>query len=338
MVEINFIKANKGDSFLIRHEDSSIIIDGGTGGVYRTELKKKLKELTKIDLVVITHIDDDHIAGVINLLNDNRNNSKIKRVFFNSGSTLGESIIEEREVSLDEPIEEKSYKQGRTLEQKLLELKIWEREKIIHGMEDIEIENIKIKVLAPFKEDLEILNNNWDEEMERYADEIKSNELKSGESKIDYKNIDELINSPENMSTTDINKTSIVLLIEVENKKMLFAGDTSEENLKKSLINLGYSKENPIKLDLFKIPHHGSKNNISKGLIEMIDCKLYLVSTNGKSHGHPDKEVLAKIINFNKNKYIDIIFNYDVFEDIFSDEDKEKYNKFKCEKKQIIQL
>lgn len=338
MIEVYFIKANKGDSFLIKHENTSILIDGGTGGVYNTELKKKLKTLAKIDLVVVTHLDDDHIGGIINLFRDNINSSKVKKVFFNSGSSLGEKIVEERELILDEINEEKSFKQGRTLEKKLLELGIWKREKIISEIEDLKIEKVKIKVLAPFKEDIAVLDNNWDAEIKRYTDETKKKELKSGELITDYKNIDELINSPEDMSITPINKTSIVLLIEIESKKILFTGDSSEENLKNSLIKLGYSKKNPIKLDLLKIPHHGSKNNMSKDLIEMIDCKTYLVSTNGKSHGHPNKEVLAKIIDFNKEKDIEIIFNYDIFEKIFSTKDKEKYRNFKCEKKQIIQL
>lgn len=338
MIEIHFIRANKGDSFLIKHKNASILIDGGTRGVYRTELKKKLNELTKIDLVVVTHIDDDHIGGIINLFKDDRNNSKVKKVFFNSGSSLENNLIEEREINIDEICEEKSFKQGETLEKKLLQLGIWKREEIILGTQKIEIEEVEIEVLSPLKKDLEVLSNNWDIEKEKYINEIKNKELKSGKLITKYKDIDELINYSEDTSITAINKTSIVLLITIEEKKMLFTGDTSEENLKEALIKLGYSKENPIKLDLFKLPHHGSKNNMSKELIEMIDCKMYLVSTNGKSHGHPDKEVLAKIIDFNKDKNIEIVFNYSVFDNIFSDKDKEKYSKFECKEKQIIQL
>ncbi|MGL5622282.1 MBL fold metallo-hydrolase, partial [Cetobacterium sp.] len=248
------------------------------------------------------------------------------------------NIIEEREINIDEICEEKSFKQGETLEKKLLQLGIWKREEIILGTQKIEIEEIEIEVLSPLKKDLEVLSNNWDIERKKYINEIKNEELKSGKLITKYKDIDELINYSEDMNITAINKTSIVLLITIKGKKMLFTGDTSEENLKEALIKLGYSKENPIKLDLFKLPHHGSKNNMSKELIEMIDCKMYLVSTNGKSHGHPDKEILAKIIDFNKDKNIEIVFNYSVFDNIFSDKDKEKYRKFECKEKQIIQL
>ena len=78
--------------------------------------------------------------------------------------------------------------------------------------------------------------------------------------------------------------------------------------------------------DAIKISHHGSlKNNFA--WIEKIKSKRYLISTNGKKHNHPDKEVIAKILQCN-NKEKFLYFNYyiDLCKEMDNDELKDKYN------------
>lgn len=72
-------KAKNGDAFLIRCQDGgdsvNILVDAGPKGVYKSEIKPFLEELNKngeaIDLLIVTHIDDDHIGGAIALIEDN---------------------------------------------------------------------------------------------------------------------------------------------------------------------------------------------------------------------------------------------------------------------------
>ncbi|MEZ5082471.1 MAG: hypothetical protein R2750_03330 [Bacteroidales bacterium] len=42
-----------------------------------------------------------------------------------------------------------------------------------------------------------------------------------------------------------------------------------------------------------KVSHHGSKSNISKKLLDLLDAKHYLISTNGDRHNHPDPEAIG---------------------------------------------
>jgi len=44
-----------------------MLIDGGTAQTFRYSLKAELKGITRINLLVLTHIDSDHIAGLISL-------------------------------------------------------------------------------------------------------------------------------------------------------------------------------------------------------------------------------------------------------------------------------
>lgn len=338
MVEIDFLKANNGDCFILKCNGKNILIDGGTRGVYTTPLKGKLKKLKEIDLAVVTHIDNDHIGGIEKLFEVNDSKINIKKVYFNSGAYLDEVEKGDRKRFIKEKSGDKSYKQGINLETKLQELNIWSKELITNKTEDLKIGPINVKVLAPFKENIEALNENWDKEVARMEKEAKEKEEKSGGTKGFYEDIEALIGKPEEIGTTITNESSIVLLIEVDEKKILFTGDTSATNIIKGLENLGYSKEKPIKLDLFKLPHHGSKKNLSKELVQMIDCNKYLISTNGKSHNHPDKDTLVRIIDYNKNKDIDFIFNYDIYEPMFSKKDKETYNNFKCKVEKIVKI
>ena len=53
-----------------------------------------------------------------------------------------------------------------------------------------------------------------------------------------------------------------------------------------------------MKIDAFKIPHHGSEYNLSRELLELLDCAHYLVSTSGSYFKHPSPIGMARLIKF----------------------------------------
>src|SRR6185369_10961481 len=75
MFKIEMLKAAWGDCLWIEYGDRTrpfrIMIDGGITATYKS-VKRRVLELPKdkryIDLFVITHIDEDHIAGSVKLL------------------------------------------------------------------------------------------------------------------------------------------------------------------------------------------------------------------------------------------------------------------------------
>lgn len=94
-IRIEIIPACAGDCFLIEFvkEDYRILIDGGYVETYHKHLKKILLELAKqgkvIDLLVITHIDSDHIGGIQAFLQENGNAGNptiinVKDVWYNA--------------------------------------------------------------------------------------------------------------------------------------------------------------------------------------------------------------------------------------------------------------
>lgn len=76
-LNVKFFPALNGDSFLISFNAKNILIDGGYVSTYRNYIKPNLLELRKnnekIDYLVVTHIDGDHISGIIKFLEENNN-------------------------------------------------------------------------------------------------------------------------------------------------------------------------------------------------------------------------------------------------------------------------
>ena len=119
MSKIHFLPVRHGDAFIIECTQGDahglIVIDGGPMGCGHI-LQKKLKELGTPDLMVLTHYDDDHIGGILQLV----------------GTCLDDNVILAKEVWANcagyvEMAESKSTnaKQGVALSVKLNELARW---------------------------------------------------------------------------------------------------------------------------------------------------------------------------------------------------------------------
>lgn len=95
-IEIKMFPASYGDSFLVTCNGelkTHILIDMGFYSTYDNYIKEELVKLgkkgEKISLLVITHIDEDHILGGIRFLEDNCSNYspkviEIEEVWYNS--------------------------------------------------------------------------------------------------------------------------------------------------------------------------------------------------------------------------------------------------------------
>ena len=119
---------------------------------------------------------------------------------------------------------------------------------------------------------------------------------------------------------TDINTFGICLLITCEEKYYLFTADCDARDIVKSL-EANYSTVK--RVYYVDAPHHGSKNNHSNVLFDYLEELHLVVSTNGKSHGHPDSEFLTDVVDYRK-KIKNIHFNYNSKTKFKSDE--ENYN------------
>lgn len=108
---IHFLPAKSGDCFVIEFDNKDcILIDGGYASTYKEELKPLLLQLRakgcRIILLLVTHIDQDHISGAIRLLEENGSQSTpqiiaIENIWFNGffNTILPRAEFEQRKVA-----------------------------------------------------------------------------------------------------------------------------------------------------------------------------------------------------------------------------------------------
>lgn len=331
MLSIKFLEAYNGDCILISFSDNddivkNILIDGGTGQTYANRqrrfgnLKREVLNLIdnrqSIDLLIITHIDDDHIGGVLKLFEDkNLDKSLIKRVWFNSGKNIAKYFkaggeFKERDIELKiYNKSDTSVKQGVKLDKFLTDLGCWDNRIIKRGLIE-NFSNSRITVLSPDDNGLKNLHQKWERE---------SPDLETSSKETDYHiSMKELIEG-EDIFVEDKsipNGSSIAILFEIEEKRILFLGDAYPNVVAESLrtiMNCSINKK--LEIDLFKISHHASKGNTNSELLELIKCDNYVTSTNSLRHGLPDKITYARIIK--ANPYSKFLFNYNIIKKVF---------------------
>ncbi|MBS7821457.1 MBL fold metallo-hydrolase [Wohlfahrtiimonas chitiniclastica] len=365
-IAITMCPASYGDSFFVQfpNEQINILIDAGFISTYNLHLKPKLQELDKqgnaLDLLVVTHIDADHISGVIQLLEENVSNEQanvisIKNIWHNSyrhiqtqqenhsslqpPSRKNENAIK-RLNALGYPLmtEEKqksiSAQQGSSLASLIKKggynwnIHFNEKAVAIENQSIIQLtDNIKLILLSPNLQKLSNLKKYWLSELRKlghigkddadlfYDDafEFSLSREKEGvksQNKISSTNfdIDLLSKKVFEEDTSVTNGSSISFILEYDNRKVLFLGDSHPSIIEESLKKI-YSEE-VIWFDAIKVSHHGSKNNTSPSLLALIDSDCYFISTNSNKFEHPDFETLVRIINRPTNKLRNLVFNY----------------------------
>ena len=300
-MEIKFLKAGTGDSILIHHEKHNILVDGGNDSRYLlNEIDAIYKNNEVIDLLIITHHDDDHIRGIIDLLelivkgNYGEPKKFIKKVIFNSPRLILEKLPAKKNKSL-------SYKQAHLVEELLMNISPnWE--KCTDESDSIEFAGLKIDILSPN-----------DSSIEKYSEH--KNVYLTSDYRCDWNTpmyILEKHLTDESQDKSIPNMSSVVLKLECDDKKVLLTADVTPDRLEFILNKLVEDNEGiPLSFDYVKLPHHASYRSLNKKIIENIRCDNYIISTNSKKYFLPNKRALLKIVK-NKNKeQINFLFNYE---------------------------
>jgi beta-lactamase superfamily II metal-dependent hydrolase len=348
-MKVKFLQAHKGDSILISFVDAeglgrNIIIDGGTSATYynvsynkagplKVEIDKIIERDEKVDLLILSHIDNDHIEGLLKWFSiDKQVPELVKSVWFNSGKTISKTYEElensglQLNINIRGDVAYTGVPEALEFEKFLLERQLWKYDIVKTGDQE-NVHGFTLKVLTPSVRQLKKLVKEYEKhtDISSYTSGSSSNWDKSIKSIIQE---EAKSNFKFKQDSSVKNGSSITTLCSFQNKNFLFLADGHPKEILKSLKSLGYSKSNPVEVELFQIAHHGSKANMNKELLEVVKTNNYVISTDSSSHGHPHKEVIARIISVNPKAIIHFNYTY-VRENVFIDQDFMDFPDFK---------
>jgi hypothetical protein len=324
MFTIKFLPARFGDAVWIEYGDAlaphRLLIDGGTAGTCQ-DIKALLQSVPagqrRFELIVISHVDRDHIEGILGLLKQDDLGIEIGDVWFNGWPHLPGNSNAEHFGAI----------QGERLSRILLDHQFpwnqsFNREAIyIPENGPLPKRNLpggmQLTLLSPSLDKLAKLKPKWEQEVrEANLDPgfgLVENDVDSAEGDTeefgagDLPDLELLAATEFEEDESEANGSSLAFLVEFENKRVILAAD-AHCGVLLSALHRHFPGER-ISLDLFKLSHHGSKYTTSRALIEKVDCPAYVFSTNGSIFKHPDPETVARVI-MTAGGRPELIFNY----------------------------
>jgi hypothetical protein len=363
---LDVLRARKGDCLILHFGSAKdphlVMIDGGPSNVYHPHLKRRLEQLREArrleeheplpaDVLMVSHVDDDHIKGILDLTKELRELKQEKSPLFlrvgslwhNSFDDILKTAPEELEaeagfgaaalagnieVADDEELDVAkvlaSIPQGRDLrlDARFLNWPINDKFKgkliLATGKaKPVPLEaGLKLTVVGPMRPELEALQAEHD----RWVRERKKMKPpKAALAAFADKSIPNL--------------SSIVVLVEAKGKKMLLTGDARGDKILEGLQLvglLGPNDDSTMHVDLLKVPHHGSANNLEPVFFKRITANHYVFSGNGE-HGNPERESLEMLLEARGDAPLTMHFTYPI--DEIDVERKKDWNKERAKEK-----
>jgi beta-lactamase superfamily II metal-dependent hydrolase len=318
VMRIEMLPAAQGDALWIEYGDSErphrILIDGGTAATYdwlRSKVRALPEEDRLFELLVVTHVDADHIEGAVRLLNDPSLQAQFDDIWFNGWEQLSDMLGPVQGEFLSALIQtgglpwNVAFGGGAVVVPDEGALPVRELD---GGM--------KLTLLSPRPAELVRLRDAWEEAVteagmapgatrQALALLEKAKKLRPAPSDLlggdEAMNLQQLADESSNRDRKEANSSSIVLLAEFEEqggvKRCLLAADGVPDVLENSVPRLlAERRVDRLDIDVFKLPHHGSRNNVTSALVRMVPAARYLFSTNGAYFDHPDKQSVARVI------------------------------------------
>jgi hypothetical protein len=356
-------RALKGDCMLLHYGTKQnpglALIDGGPKGVYGQHLRPRLEQIRKarvkgdeplrVDLLMVSHLDDDHIQGILELTSELREaaderkprlvqilslwhnsfdniiehntddlTASVKNEFgpasLSGSGDFPEEMVNEVEQESDEHAEVvasslkvlASIQQGAQLrvDAKRLDIPVnpeFDRELIVadKDAEAIDMgEELSFTIVGPMLPEINALRKKHIEWLQKLQKQGKT------PSQVLAAYVDKSVP----------NLSSLVALAKAGGKTMLLTGDARGDKILEGLELIGLIKNGgKFQVDLLKVPHHGSSNNLDNDFFERIAATQYVFSGDGQ-HGNPERETLEMLYRTRGENDYKIHFTYPIDE------------------------
>jgi hypothetical protein len=176
----------------------------------------------------------------------------------------------------------------------------------------ITVGGMRITILGPTEEHLEKLQEEWNKWLRGNQKALKLIWDKATRDEKSFAASDlsrlmlalslraEAFGNPK--SVTPPNLASITLLVEEKGKSLLLTGDARGDQIIDGLRDAGRLAEGAtFRVDVLKVQHHGSKNNIDPTFCDTVIATDYVFCGNGEHHGNPHPKVVELIAERRKS-------------------------------------
>lgn len=356
---LDVIRARKGDCLILHYgtqdDPHLVMIDGGPNGVYTPHLRPRLEQIREdrglednqslpVDLLMVSHVDDDHIRGIIDLTGELRQQAdeqspqllQIFGLWHNSFENIINHTPQELTDALTKKVPTASADDGVVPDDVTLD----------NDDEDEETITSTLKVLASIQQGAQLRRNA--ERLELLINPAHDGKLvfAAGENSVPMDNgltftvvgpllpelealhkkhqkwlkeLHEKGKSAEDALASYVDKSvpnlsSIVVLAEVEGKTMLLTGDARGDKILQGLELVGLMPAGgKMHVNVLKVPHHGSANNLDDDFFERITADHYVFSGNGE-HGNPEREALEMLLKARGDANYEVHLTYPIDE------------------------
>jgi len=290
-LEVYFFDVGQADCILLRTGKKVMLIDCGNAGDadLHTRIKNKINlthelarlGIEKIHSFVITHAHEDHMGSAYKILK-----------MFDVDTLYANALLPEEEQA-------KYY------------------ERFVEALENSDTHFVSPTVLSEKEIKAEIEEYNaeliaeYEAEVERLKKEGKTEELEELPEpelltyhkedyiwvldKIPFGDANITMIAPNSEEYSDINDTSIVLMVEFDGVNLLLTGDASKQS-EEEILKMAAENQFDLDCDVLKVGHHGSRTASMEAFIEAISPEYAIVMVaEENSYGLPDEDVLERL-------------------------------------------
>lgn len=299
------LNAAEGDCLLLHHGPANarrhVVIDGGPRATWACALRPRLialraehglgdDEPLPIELLVVSHIDNDHIQGIAAMLDElsrDRAGAPWKlaglwcNTFDDQAATDDVAALAQLDAGGAAGVAE-----GRAVRDLATALAIprnGPRRLFPTGFvaraasaPQLTLGELTLTVLSPSVDELTKLQAEWDKYLRAPAAKLARGGAAAA-----------------TKDTSAPNLSSIIVLAEADGHRVLLPGDARADQIRAGLARAGLLPDGGrCEVDVFKLPHHGSIRNVDAELFDRVRARHYVISANG-TNGNPDEPTLA---------------------------------------------
>lgn len=313
-IRVEVLPARLGDCILVEcpREHAPpwrMLVDGGPPDTWPLLEARLRRDDRDLDVAVVTHIDSDHIGGMIPFL-DSDLAGRVGDYWFNGRTHLPD--VATRSVRQGESVVAAllGETQGRVLPWNLA----FGGGPIDTGDEtgflDVDYDGgPHVTVLSPTEKRLKALARRW---FDTVAEARRgSAETAAGGAAAPLADLAAVAAERAPKDDGIPNGSSIALLIEHRGASVVLGADAFGTVLGAGLAGVAHARGRTcLPVDAFKLPHHGSKRNVLEAMLKVAPAQHYLVSSNGDTFAHPDDAAVARVV-LTGPRGATLWFNYD---------------------------